>query len=61
MIHMHEKRFGVIWVLKSEIEVLQKLLNDKISKQEDYKEIYELSTKLDILIVDYYKKIKLEA
>ncbi len=61
MIHMHEKRFGVRWMLKSEIEVLQKLLNDKISKQDDYMEIYELSTKLDILIVDYYKKIKLEA
>jgi|GEM_PF-1896160 len=61
MIHMHEKRFGVNGMLKSEIEILQKLLNDKISKQEDYSEIYELSTKLDLLIVDYYKKIKVQA
>lgn len=45
-------------VLKSEIELLQKILNDKISNQEDFKEIYELSTRLDLLIVDFYKNKK---
>ncbi len=44
-------------MLEQEIAVLQKRLNEMIDKQEDYKEIYTLSTQLDTLIVDYYRKI----
>lgn len=35
---------------------MQKRLNDMLDKHEDYKEIYHLSTELDLLIVDFYRK-----
>ncbi|WP_084280936.1 aspartyl-phosphate phosphatase Spo0E family protein [Alkaliphilus transvaalensis] len=44
-------------MLEQEIALLKKRLNELIDQQVDYKEIYNLSTQLDSLIVAYYRKI----
>jgi hypothetical protein len=42
-------------MLKNEINVLRKKLDDSIIRDEDYSIIYKLSTDLDKLIAQYYK------
>ena len=42
-------------MLKNEINVLRKKLDDSILNDEDYSVIYKLSTDLDKLIAQYYK------
>lgn len=43
-------------MLNDEICKLRELLNESITKGSDYKRIYEISTELDQLIAQYYKK-----
>ncbi len=47
-------------MLKDEIERLQNMLNSAIEGNQDEELIYDLSIKLDELIVSYYKKIELK-
>ena len=47
-------------MLKNEIERLQNMLNSAIEGNQDEELIYDLSIKLDELIVSYYKKIELK-
>lgn len=42
--------------IEEKIEKLREKLNKSIENQEDYDVIYKLSTDLDELIVEYYKK-----
>lgn len=42
--------------ISDNIEVLRKKLNQIVLKESDPKEIYTLSTELDIWIVRYYKQ-----
>ncbi|WP_084757959.1 Spo0E family sporulation regulatory protein-aspartic acid phosphatase [Defluviitalea phaphyphila] len=37
-----------------EIDILRERLNNLIEKEEDFEEIYKLSTELDQLILNYY-------
>ena len=43
-------------MLNDEICKLREELNNSITKGNDYKRIYEISTQLDQLIAQYYKK-----
>ncbi|GAB6084914.1 Spo0E family sporulation regulatory protein-aspartic acid phosphatase [Alkaliphilus crotonatoxidans] len=43
-------------MIKQQIILMQKRLNEMMDKHVDYKEIYRLSTELDLLIVDFYRK-----
>lgn len=43
--------------MKQQIVMMQKRLNEMLDKQEDYSVIYDLSTALDLLIVDFYRKM----
>lgn len=46
---------------QSKIQDLQTQLNHLIDKGDDYSKIYELSVKLDMLIVQYYnEKLKIK-
>ena len=47
-------------MLKDEIERIQNMLNSAIEGNQDEELIYDLSIKLDELIVSYYKKIELK-
>ena len=47
-------------MLKSEIEKLQNILNNAIEGNQDDELIYDLSTQLDKLIVNYYKEMELK-
>ena len=43
-------------MLENEIQALQNELNQLLEVNEDYSKVYELSVKLDRLIVQYYKR-----
>ncbi|ADU74298.1 MAG TPA: Spo0E family sporulation regulatory protein-aspartic acid phosphatase [Hungateiclostridium thermocellum] len=43
--------------MQLKIQDLQSQLNDMIDNGDDYSKIYELSVKLDMLIVQYYNEL----
>jgi len=43
-------------MIKSEIEALKRELNCRINEGADFNDVYELSVKLDKLILQYYKE-----
>ncbi|MCX7843579.1 MAG: aspartyl-phosphate phosphatase Spo0E family protein [Clostridia bacterium] len=42
-------------VLKNEIKLLQSELNSLLEREEEYKKVYDLSVRLDKLIVEYIR------
>jgi len=48
-------------MLKNEIERLQGMLNEMILNKVDNNLIYDLSTELDELIVNYYRQTEINA
>lgn len=44
--------------LEKRIEELRKKLDDSISQNKSYDEIYQISLKLDELIVEYYRNVE---
>lgn len=47
---------GGVKMAQSEIKLLQDKLNSMIDCEDDYAKIYEMSVKLDLLIVQYYNE-----
>lgn len=48
---------GGVKMAQCEIQLLQDKLNNMIDSEDDYAKIYEISIKLDLLIVQYYDKL----
>ncbi|MEG1141499.1 MAG: Spo0E family sporulation regulatory protein-aspartic acid phosphatase [Clostridia bacterium] len=47
-------------MVESEIKVLRKKLEDQILSNESYSKIYQTSSEIDKLIVEFYKQIDLK-
>lgn len=47
-------------MVQCEIQLLQDELNNMIDSEYDYAKIYEVSVKLDLLIVKYYNELPRE-
>ena len=49
---------GVIFMVMEELNTLKKKLEDQVLNDVSYEKIYETSTKIDTLLVEYYKNVQ---
>lgn len=54
--YYYEKR-GEEYMVIEELNVLKKKLEDQVLKNDPYDKIYETSTKIDDLLIEYYENI----